>query len=282
MNDGVTDYPQQALADHGASAGGKPVLRLVHNMARSGSTLICKCLGCMHGVNLLSEIHPLGTHMFNPLNQAHAWFSLFNADDLQRLQTGSVSFVEAIELIEMRSRQRGETLVIRDWGHLDYTGLPFLNQPAFTLGLADALAPHFQLIQTATVRHPLDQWLSLSRLGSMQEVLAEGGLTIASFLQGYLEYARCCQETGFFRYEDFTSRPVQTMQAMCESLALPFDPGFIERWHAYTTITGDVASTRGGNEIKSLQRRQVDPALRSSFEREPAYAEALALLGYSS
>jgi hypothetical protein len=43
---------------------GKQKLRMIHNMARSGSTLVCKCLGCMEGVVLLSELHPLATKFF--------------------------------------------------------------------------------------------------------------------------------------------------------------------------------------------------------------------------
>ena len=39
-------------------------------MARSGGTIICRCLASMERIVLLSEIHPLGARMFNPLDQA--------------------------------------------------------------------------------------------------------------------------------------------------------------------------------------------------------------------
>lgn len=45
----------------------KPKIRIFHNLGRSGGTLICKCLGCMEHIVLLSEIHPLGTNYYNPL-----------------------------------------------------------------------------------------------------------------------------------------------------------------------------------------------------------------------
>jgi hypothetical protein len=35
----------------------KRKLRMIHNMARSGSTLMYKCVGCMDGVVLLGELH---------------------------------------------------------------------------------------------------------------------------------------------------------------------------------------------------------------------------------
>jgi len=36
----------------------KPRIRLLHQLGRSGGTLISRCLGSMQGVVLLSEIHP--------------------------------------------------------------------------------------------------------------------------------------------------------------------------------------------------------------------------------
>lgn len=38
----------------------RALLRIVSNLPRPGSTLISRCLGCMEGVVLLSEIHPRG------------------------------------------------------------------------------------------------------------------------------------------------------------------------------------------------------------------------------
>ena|GEM_PF-4627496 len=41
-------------------------LRIIHQLARSGGTLLNRCLGCMPGILMLSEIHP---HMGNQLDQ---------------------------------------------------------------------------------------------------------------------------------------------------------------------------------------------------------------------
>ena len=41
----------------------KPGIRILHHMARSGGTIISRCLGCMKDVILLSEIHPLGSRL---------------------------------------------------------------------------------------------------------------------------------------------------------------------------------------------------------------------------
>ncbi len=63
----LTSSPHPAAARAAGRSAAPPVVRLVHHLARSGGTLISRCLGCMSGVLLLSEIHPLGTRHFNPL-----------------------------------------------------------------------------------------------------------------------------------------------------------------------------------------------------------------------
>ncbi len=49
----------------------KPAIRVLHQLARTGGTIISKCLGAMAGVVLLSEINPRGVETYNPLAQAH-------------------------------------------------------------------------------------------------------------------------------------------------------------------------------------------------------------------
>jgi len=259
----------------------RPRLRLIHNLARSGSTLMCKCLGSMHGVALLSEIHPAATEMFNPLIQAHGWFGLLNKNDVAALQAGKVlSFNEAIAVIERCSRQKMRHLVIRDWAHLDFTGLPWLDRPGFRLTLADSLQSDFSLLQLFMVRHPVDVWLSISRLAIMQNAIADGRLNVPFFLSGFEAFARQAAAGDFIRYEDFTHHPEAAMRRACEKLELPYDAGFMQRWPAYKTITGDVESTRGGDEIRPLARRPYEAELLAQFKAEEAYWNSLKLLGY--
>src|SRR5512132_3587664 len=191
----LTLATRQPTASGGCAA--RATLRLVHHMARSGGTLISKCLGCMSGVVLLSEIHPLGTNQFNPLVQAQRWYGLLSSQDLHDLKSrGRIGFVDAIELIRRRADDCGQRLVIRDWSHLDFTGVPFIAKPAHRLLTAEALARRFELLQVCTVRHPLDQWLSLSQLAVVQ-----GRLTLEGFLAGYRRFAEVASGIGFHRYE---------------------------------------------------------------------------------
>jgi hypothetical protein len=254
----------------------KPVLRLIHHMARSGGTVISRCLGCMSGVVLLSEIHPLGLRQFNPLAQAQRWFGLLSSHDLGALAArGQIGFADAIELIHRRAEECNQRLVIRDWSHLDFTGVPFVARPAYRLLLAEACGKQFDLRQVCTVRHPLDQWLSLRRLAILQ-----GKLVLPDFLAGYRRFAEIASEIGFFRYEDFTAEPAPVMKALCKRLELKFDAGFGGRWHEYALVTGDMAGSRAGSAIAPLPRRPVEAALLEELSTNDDYRNSLQLLGY--
>lgn len=241
---------------------------------------MCKCLACMEGVTLLSEIHPYATHLFNPLVQAKEWFGLFDQPDLDHLHAqGTVNFTKAIELIKQRCDERGHALVLRDWAHLDYTGHPFTT-PGYTPLLYTELAGYFEIVRISTTRDPVTQWQSLVQLDIMRAPLQSGTVDIDQFLLGYRKYAELCVETGFIRFEDFLRKPELPMRKLCDQLQLKFDPGFIEKWIHYQTITGDVGNPRGLSKIKAPPRRPIDSGLREKFLANADYHRACKLLGY--
>ena len=252
-----------------------PVVRILHQMARSGGTVLSKCIGCMQDIVLLSEIHPQGTKWINLLDQACHWFGLVETGELETL-TNKISFIDAVSLIEEKCREQGKNLVIRDWSHLDFTAVPYVARPSYRLSLAESLADRFRLIQIATVRHPIDQWLSLRRLSIMQ-----GKIDLEMFLTGYRKFAEQCQETGFIRYEDFVQSPEEKIEKLCQDLQISYDPDFINKWWPYSTITGDTNSERGSKkEIRLVPRRAIDSDTLNRFHENDDYHTSLELLGY--
>ena len=230
----------------------------------------------MSGLLLLSEIHPLGTAQFNPLVQAQRWYGLLSSQDLAELRArGRIAFVDAIDLIYRRAADAGQRLVIRDWSHLDFTGVPFVANPAYRLLTAEALAGRFELRQVCTVRHPLDQWLSLRQLA-----VVHGKLSLDAYLAGYRRFAEQARAIGFFRYEDFAADPGGVMKELCRRLEVRFDRHFAERWSSYAFVTGDVAGSRGGCEIKPVPRRAAEPGLLDQLAASADYQTSLELLGY--
>lgn len=255
-----------------------PELRLLHHLARSGGTLISRCLASMQGVALLSEIHPAGAALYypnyDPLDQAGRWYGLFDAAEAARIgRTRPERFAATIALIEERCRARGLALVIRDWSHLDFIGAPYRRETGGRLETVAALAPHFALRSFATVRHPIPQWLSLKR------ILGGSELSLERYLAGCRSFAEQAITTGFVRYEDFTREPERIMAEIAAALDLAYDPGFVDRWPSWRRITGDMPTVEKST-IAPWQPRALPPGLASRFAASDDYQRTIALLGY--
>ena len=260
----------------------KPVVRIIHNLARCGGTLVSRCVGSMKDIILLSEMHPLGgkcLKYLDPIKQAHEWHGLFSSEELAAIREKRLNFAEIIGLVHAKSAAAHKALVLRDWAHLDFMAVPFLPEAGYKLGLADALKDDFKLLQIALVRHPVDQWLSLTKLA-----VAHGKLSLAAYLRGYLKFAQYCSQTGFIRYEDFTAEPLWQMKILCEKLQLKYDESFLQKWYDYKYVTGDTGRQSRGSklrEIKSLPRPAVDEELLRQFRENDDYWKSLRLLDYS-
>lgn len=257
--------------------GGKPKIRILHHLARSGGTLISKCLGSMKDVVLFSEVHPDAMKFINPVQQAIEWHGLVSKAEARawRMKDAAL-FVQMCVLAEYRASTRGAKVVLRDWSHIDYHGLPY-QRPTMRSRIVEVLKDRFEIVQTSTVRHPIDTYLSLMKLPIMQNI----PFSIKMYLDGCLAFAEYAVQTGFLRYEDFTHAPDEHLRTLCERLELEFDPGYAQRWQTYEHITGDITGTRGGkSEIRPLKRRPADAQLVAQFRSYDSYAKIKELLGY--
>ncbi len=263
----------------------KPTIRVLHHLARSGGTLISKCLGSMEGVFLLSEIHPLTEQVdaaytrmveaMNPLRQAIEWHRLPTEHDLRKLgKRERVEFSELLVLLAERAQSRGGALLVRDWTHLDFIARPFLPEPTLRLTTAEELRQVAEVESHITVRHPVDQLVSLSKLGVMQ-----GSWDLREYFYAYRVFAEVAREVGFTRYEDFTRDPDGHLRRMCAALALPFDPGYADRWPDYRKITGDNSSFR---TIQPVHHKELEPEQMEKIRALPDYQQAVALFGYEA
>jgi hypothetical protein len=241
--------------------------------------LISKCVARLPRVLLLSEINPRAdarTPRLDPVVQARDWHGLLTVAEAADLVAGA-DFAGRIAVLRERVAERGQTLVLRDWSHLDFIGRPYA-EPTFRLGLAEALADAFDLVQLFTVRHPLDQWLSWK---AYDGDAARAPIALADFMRGCRAFAEATAGQAVLRYEDFVAAPDAAMQRLCAVFDLPFDAGYADRWHTYGTVTGDVAGTRGEGTIAPLPRRAHAPALGAELAANADYRATLALLGYA-
>jgi hypothetical protein len=244
----------------------------------------------MDGVVLLSEIHPLGPDLrepilgeaaarrTNPLAQAKSWFDLLRAEDIDALQeAGSMDCSDALAMIDNRCSERGDRLVIREWSHIDFLGQPFTDQPIHRSLLDEMLSAVAEVRRAVTVRHPIPQWLSLNRMD-----VVRGTISIVDYLAGCRAFAEMGATVGFWRFEDFTTDPEPVLRQICGALDLPFDERWRSHWREYRTITGDalqVADTPTG--IAPVDFLPVPAGLREAFASHDDYWRILELLGYA-
>ena len=233
----------------------KSTIRVMHNLGRSGGTLISKCFGCMKNIALLSEIHPDAqhAHSFNVINQAQQWFDLDKT-----IPWKTTDFLSALNTVKKHCLKNNQQLFLRDWSHIDYFGLPVTNNPKNTPTLLNTLNDEFRILSVQSLRNPVDTWLSLRRL----TLIKKAGVTPTKFINAYLIYLE--KTVGDYRllYENFLSNPNQELQNMCIALELEFDAEYESKWYHYQNITGDLSnssSLRETQTIKPRARRELNP-----------------------
>ena len=75
---------------------------IIHNLPRTGGTIISKCIGAQRNVILLSEIHEEGElirekmgsdpNMANPLKQVLKFSNFFNSKEKEKIQKSNYNF----------------------------------------------------------------------------------------------------------------------------------------------------------------------------------------------
>ena len=274
----------------------KPSLPLLHNLARTGGTIISKCLGCMDQITLLSEIHPKGPELvanklslkaslnFSCLVQSLQWHQI-QIDGLEYWTQKQISstteeqFIQHIQSIYAAANVKNSHLVLRDWCYIDFIGWPF-QTPQQDDFLSELLQDHFQLQHAYLVRHPIDQWLSMLKLSILK------GLSIEQYLNGYLSYLEYATSTQgqieWLHYENFTSAPEPFLQKLTQKLHIPYDKTWVDKWPNYHNITGDSSAMK--TVSKEIKARSYDISLRAKWQRDfevfPAYSKILEITGY--
>ena len=263
----------------------KPNIRVYHNLARSGGTLISKCIASMQKVILFSEIHPyletvdtiyLKSRLpQNIFLQAKNWHNLFTKKDIEILlsEQSRIDFVKITKIIYDKVNKLKSTLVLRDWTHLDFTTYPFLSSMSLELRTAKILENDFNIIQATSVRHPIDQWLSMKNYPILENI------DIEIFLKGYKHFSEECKKIGFVRYEDFTIDPDKELKNLCNMLQIKFDKNYKNKWFNYKKITGDTFNTEE-KKIIPYKKKEIDKKILLIFEKNNDYKKIIDNLGY--
>ena len=156
-------------------------IRIIHNLPRSGGTIISRCFASLPNTIVLSEIHPIGNNFVNlePIQQAHSWYNLINEEEKDYYLKSNKSFIEKIDFLLKKANSKNKKLIIRDWCYLDYLGKPHID-PSYKNSLYDTLSKKYEILNISILRHPVNTWMSFKALN-----ITKGLYTVNEFLEGY-------------------------------------------------------------------------------------------------
>lgn len=209
-------------------------MRYIHSLGRCGGTLICKCLGAMQGVALLSEIHPEQADIFfDPLLQARIWHGLIGVDEFDELAR-RLSFYGKVAEIRERAISRGLVLVVRDWTYRSFCC--HFGRNSYRFDVVEKLLPLSPVCRRLSiVRHPMQQWLSLRASGMLPPDRQDH---LAAYFLGMRLFAQAAIDTNYLRYEDFVSDPQNGLVLVCEHLDIKYDAEWFHNWKDNFRVTG--------------------------------------------
>jgi hypothetical protein len=223
---------------------GNVVLMLCY--ARSGGTLLNRCLGSLPGTVVLSEVSPFrGERSQTPpltvREQASRWYGI---------GVGSDDFAGATAEVAQQCAAEGKQLVVRGWPVADFVPM---KQNAFDppgrLEEYHLLAERLTVRPFVFTRDAIDVWISNGRH--------------RDFFRNFHRYAEAVKRSGFplLKYEDFCLDPKGEMRRLCEMTGLPYSERFL-RFHDFHHVLGDVRMrrpSRGGRlaAIRALPRMHI-------------------------
>lgn len=218
-------------------------IRLIHNLPRSGGTIISKSLGAQKDVVLLSEIHPKGVEIskkfgtksliFDPIFQSQIWNNLFKEEEYRKICTSNLKFDEKIDLIYEKTELAGKKLIIRDWAFVDYFGKPVI-EPTYKNSLLEILNKKYEILNLYIMRHPLKVYTSCyNYLGFFRN-----HYNFDFFLKGYRNFFFNKNKTNICIFENFIKEPEKNLQKMCNILKIQYDHDYLIKLKG-VNLTGD-------------------------------------------
>jgi hypothetical protein len=209
-------------------------MAVFYSFARSGGTLINRCLASIPNNLVLSEVNPHGAVV--PLEiQANQWFGLI--PDSQVSEFSSLTYIQKIRQLSEVAEQRGQQPIIRDWPTLNF--LPGVYATGFSpsMVLEQAIYLSYGQIENnsiAVVRRSASVYESITRC-----FVHLRSLTVDKFGLGYLEYARAIASLPCFKLEAFCKDPKKQLGLICSALKVHFCEDAVCDFSKFDRCTGD-------------------------------------------
>jgi hypothetical protein len=244
--------------------------------ARSGGTVLNKCLGCLPDVVILSEVNPLGgswgkrgkDSLTTVKAQAEGWYGI----DLDSDENDFAGCV--VEL-----SQKCKHLILRDWSFVNFfpnMGMTLIDdkielEPPNKFLILDELEGKCDVKPFAFVRDGIDVYLS--RGGKLHQ-----------FAEVYLNYINelVRLEIPVCRYEDFCVAPDSILKDICAYADLPYTD-VLTQYPEFTKVHGDILQSSRGmkqGKIAPLERIKVSNHIIADMNDCVNLQLANKLLGY--
>lgn len=251
---------------HGRQSGLSVHLPIFYAFARSGGTLINRCLGSIPGNIVLSEVNPYYS-VISVEKQAKDWFSLISDTEYESLL--GHSYIHKVQHLAMAASASGKKLIIRDWVTVNFLADVLGNGLFVSSGL---LEQEIYLTHYGFVTHPIvisrysaDVYDSVIRTFKQFQ-----SLSVKDFGTAYLEYAKSVFQYPIFHYEDICREPETYIEKICKVLDINYDPSFQNTFFEFEACTGD---TRQPQVSRGKYMKTIAP-LSSNTDSE-AYIAAL-------
>ncbi|MBD2743557.1 glycosyltransferase family 2 protein [Coleofasciculus sp. FACHB-1120] len=254
---------------------------IIYAFARSGGTLINRCLGCIPGNIVLSEVNPHASVV--PIEvQARDWFKLLSPTDFPGF--AKKSYAEKIQWLATSVQQQGSHLIIRDWVTLNflakasndiYVPSVFLEQELYLSHYGFSYRPIVLTRRSADVYESITRTFEQFRNLSVQE-----------FGTYYLAYAQAVSMYPVFHYEIFCQEPEKELKQICDTLGINYNDSFTTEFSKFEYCTGDntLLTSSRGNKLEKItvmkSNHECEAYLAASLDANCQQADKL--LGYEN
>lgn len=253
---------------------------IYYAFARSGGTLLNRCLGCISDNLVLSEVNP-HCCVKSVEEQARDWFGLIDGPEFLALQRGT--YAEKILAVQQKAASAGKRLIIRDWCYVNFLG--GISEPSMIQEPSGVLE---QPLYLETVGIRLRPVVFARRAAGIFASKIFVDLPLPTFGPAYLAYARAVCGLPVYRYEEFCADPSVQFERICNALSVSFSPSFLQDFCRFENCTGDNVINRANpsapvhlERIAAIPPPRNDPRYLAASQ-DPDCREADRLLGYEN
>ncbi len=201
--------------------------------ARSGGTLLNRCLASISENFVLSEVNPHAS--VTPIEiQARDWLRLVSQENY--FEFANQNYVGKIQYLVEKIRENNNFLIVRDWVTLNF--LPGVIPP-YTPSMILESSLYFErhgmeINPIVFVRRSAEVYESITRTFNRFKKLS-----VQEFGYFYLAYAKAVCSYPIFHYDQFCQNPESELKRICTTLGVNYDDNFLKSFFNFNYCTGD-------------------------------------------